>query len=1067
MKTAQLIRERALPIVFGAVDPYLLFRSDVEKKSFSSIAADLLIKVSIRIDSGDTISISELKPELFSSVYTFSFDTKTLFDLVKLVWAEARREISRIGVSDPESVKEFNRYEVLILEALGDVSILVRSETVDFLKKIEGYSQSRFEINLGSSESRLLSRNRAEEDASIPYRSRLRERFDTVFKKKVEEQRGRIFSAAYDINQVISDSSIKIPDPEEVDLDLLTATFGGEGKKIYDSTIEILSKATEIAGYQGSYSGSLEYQAMFYEYLMAMSYGKTLSLGSLGGDFGNFERIYGEKSQGGEITGVKFLEPLYETRSANQSEVKSLPLSDKFLGKGIENRFNDGGSGNISFGSLILESVYGECLKLGDSINSILNKEPVGIGDVVYICNILQSIFPPSVSFRGREEGLTGAVYKLLTSYQRLYSLTSTEPDLGGFFEKISELSQSVQVLSLSVKSAGFRSGGGGIVASLDLKIHTPSREKSRRRLLELGFTGYETDQILSASDFSELLERFSPMTTSSDVISFFRAFELTKLIYEFGGQESIDQYVNFLYGVDESGSLLRLLDFLERKRSMASKVIFSKYSKLIGYLITLTYAINPDQLVKLNAILAKNNLNLFESITYLLRQEKTTIIKDKSQLSLLSGMVAQMVISDNSDYQFGKSLWNDLISRSSGNSGDLTGIYDKVGGIIPEELNDVLRGPSATSPLGQLMDGVRGGNLTTVLRYCNILGILYQLSGYRNSGQLINKKAEGFEPILRTVSTMDTLSERLNLAYHVFRSNSVVEIKPVETYSDPLITAQNKPFEAIVGVIRGETTVSDLQPIDPPGIGNSRFPNGVRMSNSLSPEEARILNREVGGGSMAPPLTGERATGSGFVRFSVDNMLASGLSGGSGGSAISTGEPSKPYGSSPVSEFQTDYVVRSSSAQLVSSPVPFSPTQSCKKFGGKSCEFEEDKLCGNGYNKSSSPETGYGESLIPGVDNALVAVDRPLGQSLSGEKTNNAIDPSSAEYYFTQYGLNRASRAGLLKPTEMLCASLDDPFQYSACISLLKCKKFRPPYLGKYSLPYCPTTLQGGRNIR
>ena len=1058
VKTAQLVRARSVPIVSGAVDSYF-FRTEEERRQFSSIAIDLLVKVSERIENLDSVSVQEFSNELLLAIFDFGFDNKVLIELVGRVWDNVRKEVERGDVEDPQTIGFYDRYEELIVEELGNFLQVASDSVIEILEKTEGYGISDEIINLGETKSRLIRGNREEKDDSIPYVKRLGKRFKVLFDKNVVLERDKIFLAAYDINSVISDSDVKLPSPEEVDLDLLTATFAGEGKKIYDSVINLLGKGAALAGYQGSFAGSIEYKANYLEYLLAMSYGEVLPGSSLGGDFGDFEKIYGEKSRAGEIRGLKFLEPLFTTRSANQSEVSLKPVSSKFLGVGVSDRYELPEDVEASFGSLALEAVYEECLKLGDSVNSVLNYSPKGIGDVIYIFSILQSVFPPSVLFRGREEGLTGAVYRLLQSYKKLYALTLVEPDLGEFFRQIADLSESVQVLSQTIKSAGFRREGG-IVASLELKIHTPSKELSAKRLKALGFDPSEVDQIMGSENFSELLERFSPITNSQDVISFFRAFELTKLIYEFGGQEGIDQYVNFLYGIDESKSLLRLLEFLEIGRSTASKVISSKYSKLIGYLITLTYAVNPGELIKLNSILSKNNLNLFESITLLIQQGKSTIVKDKEQIELLSGIAAQMVVSDNSDYVLERDLWNRLIERSAGNAGDLSGLYDNVSGIIPEELNAILNNPSPTSPLGQLMDGVRGGNLTTVLRYCNILGILYSLSGYKNSGQLVNKSAEEFEPILRTVSTMDNLSLRLDLAYNLFRSNSS-EARPPSVYSDPLITAQNKSFGALIGVIRGEGVQADFPIVDPPGVGNSRVPNGVRMDNSLSPEEASII-APLGTSLGVFSRSGQKTTSNGFVRFSIDNLLAAGFS-----SPVNADQPviTGPEPDQITPEKTISYTVSSSPSSLkIDYGEPFSPNESCRRFGGTECDKDESVICTKGFGKASEPETGYGQSLIPGQENPTVMVDRPLGQSLQSETTNNQIPKSSPSYYFTQYGLNKSSRAGLLKPSEMLCASLDNVFEYSACMSLLKCKKFKPPYLGKYSLPFCPTTLQGGR---
>ncbi|MFM7858476.1 MAG: hypothetical protein ACKO96_42780, partial [Flammeovirgaceae bacterium] len=84
-----------------------------------------------------------------------------------------------------------------------------------------------------------------------------------------------------------------------------------------------------------------------------------------------------------------------------------------------------------------------------------------------------------------------------------------------------------------------------------------------------------------------------------------------------------------------------------------------------------MTYAVNPDQLPLLDNLLIENGFDLFESITYLLNRGVKTVLKGKDDISLLSGMVAQMVTVDNSEYRSQKPLWNEIIEKSSGNAID------------------------------------------------------------------------------------------------------------------------------------------------------------------------------------------------------------------------------------------------------------------------------------------------------------------------------------------------------------------------------------------------------------
>jgi hypothetical protein len=66
--------------------------------------------------------------------------------------------------------------------------------------------------------------------------------------------------------------------------------------------------------------------------------------------------------------------------------------------------------------------------------------------------------------------------------------------------------------------------------------------------------------------------------------------------------------------------------------------------------------------------------------------------------------------------------------------------------------------------------------------------------------------------------------------------------------------------------------------------------------------------------------------------------------------------------------------------------------------------------------------------------------------------------------YYFSRQGITKLSQSQVFKGSEMLCASLSDPFEYSACLSMMKCKRFDPPYKGKYFFSFCPKVFFGGR---
>jgi hypothetical protein len=1065
----ELIRERVGIIVTRGLDSYGRFGVDSEKRAFYRVVVDLLLAITDRIDSNEVVTISPLRDLMTSGLFVVGFDSQLVIGIFESVSRSLYREVEESGIVDPDTMRIYQKYEGLLLEVVGDFRALLQKSVSDYLGEINEYGSAETVVSLPPTRSRLLTRNRTTHDPLTVPRSRLRNNFRSVFDTKINQYSDIVSNASRDINAITSDS--QTPDPlDPVDRDRLVATFAGEGKKIYEDIERLFNFSIEMSGYQGSLVGAVEYQATYYEYLMAMSYGKVLPQGVLTGDFGDFEEIYDARATDTSIPGLKFLEPLYTTRSANQTVGLSVPVAAKYTENGIANRYvpPSRSTSTLDHVSLALESVYTLCLKVGDTVRSLLNASPGGIGDTATQLSVLARVFPQSVDLELRGTGVTGAIGSLLAAHRTLYSLLGYEPDLKDFNDRLTTLAGQLSTLIQTLRTAGFRPGGH--VPSLALTYYEPDKDKVKNRLVSLGFSRVEADDIVNVQSFTELLNRFAPVTDSQDVISFFRAYDLTKLIYEFGGQEAIDTFTDFLYGRDPDRSVLRLLEFLNRGRSLASKVKGSEYSKLIGYLVTVTYAVDPGQLAVLDSVLKRNNLDLFESITYLVEQGIPTVIRDRSDVSLLSGMVAQMVTLDNDGYESQKPLWNELISQSAGNIGkSVSGLYTRTSGITPTELYAALNRPSATSPLGQILGGVRGGRLTSLLRYCNIFGLLYSLSPYRNSGQLVNQSADDYVVILELLDTMEMLTERLELARLILDDNATGDSTAEATYTDPIVQVQNKELAAVTDLVTSIGTEDVPNPdqyriLESPGIGNSRVSNGVRITNSLTPEEAAIISVSGSRIGAFTQAANSVETGS-YIRIAVSNLLANGvLVDGLGANNIASDTNTLASNTdSPVSDYTVEYVPASGDG--TSQPSSFDPLSSCIRFGNTNCTDQgyptTSELCSTGYNKSLYPETGYGE--LPGFVGG-VQVDRTLGDGMTGNVTYQTTPAAHPQRPFTISGLTESSRSSVLKDNPMACATLKDPYEYGACMSMLKCKRFRPPYEGRYSFPFCPSTLHGGR---
>jgi hypothetical protein len=1053
-QVTELVRERIGIIVTRGLDSYGYFSVETEKRKFYDFAKWLVLEITGRIDRGEVVTLTPLKNKVIIDLFTTGFGPAFASELFGLIWSKLYAEVEFEEIRDNLTVSKYRRYEALLTELLADPINLYRQSIAEYLGTITEYSEADVAIDLGPSKSRLLKSNRT---ASYPelFRSRIRKPFAQVFKSNVESRAKVVKTAATDVNSIISDSKLNTELPE-VNEDLLVATFSGEGRKIYADIKNLYNYFLDFGGYGGSINDSIEYQFKYYEYFMAMCYGRTLSNTALGGDFGNFEQIYGSRTTELKIHGLKFLENLYYTRSANQSDSPINPVASKYL-NGIADRYVAEQTARTDIISLVLESVYVECLKVGDGIKGILNFPPEGIGDTTLHFESLARIFPESFDMSTRSSGLTGSIKMLLSAYNSLYALLQKQPDISVLSGKLEGIAGLLQSFTKTIRTAGFKPGG--YVGSLRLTSYEPQSDKILERLKKLGFNDYEAQQIMSITDFNDLLTKFAPITDSQDVISFFRSYDLTKLIYEFGGQTAIDQYVDFLYGVDAESSLLRVLKFLNVNRSAASKIRSREYQRLIGYLITLTYAVDANQLVLLESVLNKNDLDIFDSITQIVQRGIPTILKKKEDIDVLSGVVAQIVVPDNSGYEYQKPIWNKLIEQSAGNAKheDLSGMYDRMEGITPVELYEILGRPSPTSPLGKILDGVRGGRLSSLIRYCNLFGLLYSVSPYKNSGHLVNESADSYVSILNLVDNIDKLVDQLNVASLVIAETSSNE-RTESTYSDPLIKAQNKEFAALIDLVTGESTNPGIA--ESPGIGNSRVPNGVKISNSLTPEEAAVISQTGKTLGIFTSKGSDSADAGSYIRISVSNLLSNGVL-GLPSSAVTSGE-NVSESMQPVPDYSVTHTVPTTTVQNDKSS--FDPVESCKKFGSTDCTergYNASLLCNTGFNKSLYPEVGYGPDS---PDASVLPVDRPVGSKLERNTTYNAVKPVHPQYGFSSYGLSELSRSNVLKDSEMMCATLKNPLEYGACMSMLKCKKFNPPYEKKYSFAFCPSTLHGGR---
>jgi hypothetical protein len=783
-----------------------------------------------------------------------------------------------------------------------------------------------------------------------PKRFDVSKSFKEIYASSIRSIIGKISDDGFDVNNIISDSFVPKYNKSlsKISPDELVHSFGGEGKQMQASIEQLEALVNSLGGYQGSLIGGFEYIAEFSEHLFSAAFGRHIDsdLDLLDGNptFGQFNIIFNSKTDFNRIPGLKFLNGFSKLKSfahgqklsftpQTTSVVRYNPIYEEFL-NGITDFYDRLGPvstySELPKADLLLysiESLWKRCNIIGDltqGILSTLNSRGFipgyeGLGSVVTQFTTLQNIFPPSrfflepVSTGKTEPGLTGAIHFLLNNYVK-FSQILIDPTFPGrsmefllpWVDKI--INKLEEIVSLTEK-VGI--GISAFIPNLSFKTFLYNKDDLIDFLRSNGFRDSEINQLLEVEDFKQLLNNFAPLSDSSDLKSFFKAYELTQLIYEMGGDEAINAYLSFLYSQNSLDSLLNILDISDKEKSSLSYVNLKKYPRLIGLLIGLTYAIDPQQLIKFEKILGENNLSLLESISFLFEQGERTIIKSPEEIKLLQPMIEQIITGTYPQDQFsspslsysqasgtapiGLKSWTKTLGDNLGrveSTNLIHHLYDKSVGLTPKELLTILNDPQSPNAFGILVDGFGGGELTKFLKYVNLTGLGFKLGFYKNSYQAANFEVEEdkktlFLPTL--LQEVKKLTKGLLAFKTVFDASFDYNFKYNQTLVDglvPLIRAQNKDFEAIPTVIEGlvggssvdelNRIAGDFRIVESPGIGNSRLPNRVPALNSITPEQANILLNDRQEFVQLTTINQQNLSLiDKFIKFSLDNTLA------------------------------------------------------------------------------------------------------------------------------------------------------------------------------------------------
>ena len=778
--------------------------------------------------------------------------------------------------------------------------------------------------------------------------------FRTTYESKIRSAFSKITEAGFDANSITSDSNVTRYSKEvPVDEKLLPSTFGGAGKQILASIKSLRGLSEAFGGYEGSPVGGVEYIAAFSEYLLTAALGRDLPdvYDVYEGDssFGRFDILFKSKMSDNRIPGLKFLDSFGALKSFVQKQ--RLPAgTPEAMGKVIYNpvysQFSSGiqdryrllseaptysERARVDLLLFAIESLYRRALMVGDTLGAIFNtldssgKVPgyEGLGSIKTQIDEFQRVFPPATYILNDDSGsktlagFTGAMRYLLNNYSR-FSKATIDPLFPGkslefFGPWIERVAGKLEEVSSLIKNIGVTTSA--FIPNLSFKSFEANNQRIVSYLSSLGFRDYEINKLLEAEDFSQLVTNFAPLSDSSDLKSFFKGYELSQLVYEFGGQDGVDAYLSFLYSKNALDSLLNILSLAQKDKSKATYVNIDKYPKLVGLLIGLTYAVDPSQLVKFNSILGQNNLTLLESISYIYQNGETTIIKSKEDINFLEPLVEQMITgvyaSDafsspttnydqaNSTVPIALKQWTEIIGGNLGridSEAMIERLYDRAQGLTPKELIAILNSPDSPNSFGALVDGFEGGKFASFLRYASLSGLGLKLGSYRNSYQTNNFEVPGnseFYAITKLVEDVDGLVNSLSIIKTIFSSKLNYNVSTDTAFAEslqPLVYSQNKNFETIPQLVSsrsGGSTVSNQVTLtsgatiaESPGIGNSRLPNRVPVLNSVTSEQATQIFeltsqvRSLGGIIGSPSSLISR-----FVKFSDGNTLANEIS--------------------------------------------------------------------------------------------------------------------------------------------------------------------------------------------
>jgi hypothetical protein len=947
-------------------------------------------------------------------------------------------------------------------------------------------------------------------------------RFEKIYKTKVLKYINELSTHSSKINKAISDGEPEqIKNPIwDIEPEALKQSWAHEGEKLAYDLKQIKSALEGLGGMEASASGDLEVVAEVSKIMNLVCF--STKNGTYSGSiinnknyFGNFYELYSAKKQPSRIYGLKFLEPFLNLKSFNTINPKRPEFANKLIQK-FYNGLPEREGISLSYDSeqtltgvfevikVGLFSILQEAQNVGGILNNTLNslrsngslENYAGLGNIKYILEMLQDLFPAAISGRSGFIGALDYFAKSLLDLEANISQASLNNDfiesLVPFLLKVqSHLDSFVSTIEITGTQRG------ALISSINADLS----KKSKRDIVEyLRRNSVQNVDFLSeVQSFDEVLEAYGEiLTDSQDLKSFFKAYDLMEYMYILGGDSAIFSFMDFINNPNISNTR-RIYEFLERNLTKYEHVDRFKFGKLVGSLLNINRATNFEAFKSYSSILKAKNSDIFESLKFL-DSLQINPLKSPNEVDILNDFINQLS-SGSYEYRIGDIGCHEAMkvaplvvknfvgmfdsALGSANKSLVQGFLNNNFGITMSELETYFRtsyNPGLTT-LGGLISGIRGGGFTHLAKHLVLSGALINIRSVSNK-----YRYEVVDDIYirELVAKLENISRLMSLVYNRLllgfdNNNEVV----VSRSSNNIQNIAYYPLSRVAEFFNSSPPPAPSGNI-PPGLGGS--PNIVRvLGQHIQPEGTNVLSAPLAPIS-APRISKYTPTqsdiGRSFIKSDVYNEVASGFEQklakvfSQALNSTTSDVPPVEFVLANSSEYKKKYL---SSIDLEPSALgghtikPRNPKTSlelCQRFGGVNCEQEsaDPVYLSTEGNISVQREFLNISEINPSkvfIPNIYKAPPRYFGVLIGADLIGLLGEPASSsqkisevsfdeekaglhyDYAHTSYAILEFSKELRRDFSEIKdCMSFEkDLSKYTKCVNYIRCRKAPSDY--------------------